>query len=161
MAGVSFFFFFKQKTAYEIMPSLVGSEMCIRDRYMGSGINAEYMGQIYHRGAPTMFDQPASGKNKPAVLVIAPSAANRQQICECLYQLPDIRTVATGDGKQALTIIQETWPSMVLLDDALQGIDGISLTRTIRTLEQSRDEGVRKLGIRHYKKEYGLSLIHI
>src|SRR5450759_2124889 len=28
-----FFFFFKQKTAYEIMPSLVGSEMCIRDRW--------------------------------------------------------------------------------------------------------------------------------
>ena len=27
-----FCFFFKQKTAYEIMPSLVGSEMCIRDR---------------------------------------------------------------------------------------------------------------------------------
>ena len=26
-------FFFKQKTAYEIMPSLVGSEMCIRDRW--------------------------------------------------------------------------------------------------------------------------------
>ena len=26
--------FFKQKTAYEIMPSLVGSEMCIRDREM-------------------------------------------------------------------------------------------------------------------------------
>src|SRR5665648_1175992 len=26
------FCFFKQKTAYEIMPSLVGSEMCIRDR---------------------------------------------------------------------------------------------------------------------------------
>src|SRR5450756_1085728 len=25
------FFFFKQKTAYDIMPSLVGSEMCIRD----------------------------------------------------------------------------------------------------------------------------------
>eukprot|EP00825_Cyclidium_porcatum_P030844 TRINITY_DN3260_c0_g1_i1.p3 TRINITY_DN3260_c0_g1~~TRINITY_DN3260_c0_g1_i1.p3 ORF type:complete len:114 (+),score=29.30 TRINITY_DN3260_c0_g1_i1:45-386(+) len=31
-AFVLFFFFFKQKTAYEIMPSLVGSEMCIRDR---------------------------------------------------------------------------------------------------------------------------------
>ena len=37
----SFFFllFFKQKTAYEIMPSLVGSEMCIRDRYCHSGPN--------------------------------------------------------------------------------------------------------------------------
>eukprot|EP01016_Furgasonia_blochmanni_P033076 TRINITY_DN342_c0_g1_i4.p1 TRINITY_DN342_c0_g1~~TRINITY_DN342_c0_g1_i4.p1 ORF type:complete len:192 (+),score=46.42 TRINITY_DN342_c0_g1_i4:3-578(+) len=33
---LDFFFFFKQKTAYEIMPSLVGSEMCIRDRYMGN-----------------------------------------------------------------------------------------------------------------------------
>ncbi len=27
-----FFFFFKQKTAYEMSASLVGSEMCIRDR---------------------------------------------------------------------------------------------------------------------------------
>src|SRR5450756_3203815 len=31
-----FFFFFKQKTAYEIMPSLVGSEMCIRDSSSGA-----------------------------------------------------------------------------------------------------------------------------
>eukprot|EP00658_Telonema_sp_P-2_P064663 TRINITY_DN5380_c0_g1_i6.p1 TRINITY_DN5380_c0_g1~~TRINITY_DN5380_c0_g1_i6.p1 ORF type:complete len:316 (-),score=80.41 TRINITY_DN5380_c0_g1_i6:168-1115(-) len=28
-----FFFFFKQKTAYEMLRSLVGSEMCIRDRW--------------------------------------------------------------------------------------------------------------------------------
>ncbi|CUX73874.1 hypothetical protein BN3589_03088 [Clostridium sp. C105KSO14] len=28
------FFFFKQKTAYEMLRSLVGSEMCIRDRAM-------------------------------------------------------------------------------------------------------------------------------
>eukprot|EP00658_Telonema_sp_P-2_P014333 TRINITY_DN1544_c0_g1_i1.p1 TRINITY_DN1544_c0_g1~~TRINITY_DN1544_c0_g1_i1.p1 ORF type:complete len:160 (+),score=65.87 TRINITY_DN1544_c0_g1_i1:118-597(+) len=30
-----FFFFFKQKTAYEMLRSLVGSEMCIRDRSTG------------------------------------------------------------------------------------------------------------------------------
>ena len=41
----SVLFFFKQKTAYEIMPSLVGSEMCIRDSqytmtfFFGSGKN--------------------------------------------------------------------------------------------------------------------------
>mgnify|MGYP007068954631 CR=1 FL=1 len=29
----SIFFFFKQKTAYEMLRSLVGSEMCIRDRH--------------------------------------------------------------------------------------------------------------------------------
>eukprot|EP00658_Telonema_sp_P-2_P051208 TRINITY_DN39251_c0_g2_i2.p2 TRINITY_DN39251_c0_g2~~TRINITY_DN39251_c0_g2_i2.p2 ORF type:complete len:114 (+),score=46.98 TRINITY_DN39251_c0_g2_i2:32-373(+) len=28
-----YFFFFKQKTAYEMLRSLVGSEMCIRDRF--------------------------------------------------------------------------------------------------------------------------------
>eukprot|EP00831_Metopus_contortus_P080365 TRINITY_DN8211_c0_g1_i2.p2 TRINITY_DN8211_c0_g1~~TRINITY_DN8211_c0_g1_i2.p2 ORF type:complete len:112 (-),score=19.23 TRINITY_DN8211_c0_g1_i2:107-442(-) len=30
-----FFFFFKQKTAYEMQRGLVGSEMCIRDRIQG------------------------------------------------------------------------------------------------------------------------------
>ncbi len=30
-----FVFFFKQKTAYEILIGLVGSEMCIRDRTTG------------------------------------------------------------------------------------------------------------------------------
>src|SRR5428012_25721 len=33
------FFFFKKKTAYEIMPSLVGSEMCIRDSQNGARRN--------------------------------------------------------------------------------------------------------------------------
>ena len=28
-------YFFKQKTAYEILSGLVGSEMCIRDRFKG------------------------------------------------------------------------------------------------------------------------------
>eukprot|EP00658_Telonema_sp_P-2_P035800 TRINITY_DN25982_c0_g1_i1.p1 TRINITY_DN25982_c0_g1~~TRINITY_DN25982_c0_g1_i1.p1 ORF type:complete len:328 (-),score=71.60 TRINITY_DN25982_c0_g1_i1:259-1242(-) len=32
--SILFFFFFKQKTAYEMLRSLVGSEMCIRDRYI-------------------------------------------------------------------------------------------------------------------------------
>ena len=31
------FFFFKQKTAYEMLRSLVGSEMCIRDSWYGRG----------------------------------------------------------------------------------------------------------------------------
>src|SRR5674536_357914 len=32
-----FFFFFKQKTAYEMLRSLVGSEMCIRDSDVAAG----------------------------------------------------------------------------------------------------------------------------
>ena len=39
---VLLFFFFKQKTAYEMLRSLVGSEMCIRDRpkFVQLGIQA-------------------------------------------------------------------------------------------------------------------------
>ena len=33
-------FFCKQKTAYEVLRSLVGSEMCIRDRFMNDRIDA-------------------------------------------------------------------------------------------------------------------------
>eukprot|EP00658_Telonema_sp_P-2_P083816 TRINITY_DN9174_c0_g1_i2.p1 TRINITY_DN9174_c0_g1~~TRINITY_DN9174_c0_g1_i2.p1 ORF type:complete len:115 (-),score=31.13 TRINITY_DN9174_c0_g1_i2:90-434(-) len=52
-----FFFFFKQKTAYEMLRSLVGSEMCIRDRYcesahMRGDIVCGMMGvdRLFHRG---------------------------------------------------------------------------------------------------------------
>ena len=38
------FFFFKQKTAYEMLRSLVGSEMCIRDRVIDAA--REVMGGI-------------------------------------------------------------------------------------------------------------------
>ncbi len=34
-SDVAFFFFFKQKTAYEMLRSLVGSEMCKRQDYPG------------------------------------------------------------------------------------------------------------------------------
>ena len=41
---IIYFFFFKQKTAYEMLRSLVGSEMCIRDSE-----SLEYTLQFYHR----------------------------------------------------------------------------------------------------------------
>ncbi len=40
---VLLFFFFKQKTAYEMSASLVGSEMCIRDRTTGVSTLWEYI----------------------------------------------------------------------------------------------------------------------
>eukprot|EP00831_Metopus_contortus_P040111 TRINITY_DN31416_c0_g1_i3.p1 TRINITY_DN31416_c0_g1~~TRINITY_DN31416_c0_g1_i3.p1 ORF type:complete len:275 (-),score=40.45 TRINITY_DN31416_c0_g1_i3:40-864(-) len=43
---VFFFFFFKQKTAYEMQRGLVGSEMCIRDR---TCIVQRYVNDIYER----------------------------------------------------------------------------------------------------------------
>lgn len=79
-------------------------------------------------------------RTTPRILVVDPSASNRALICECLRQLPDVQTVATGDGEHALHLFRETMPSLVLLDTTLQGTDGIALTRQIRAWEQSRNE---------------------
>eukprot|EP00658_Telonema_sp_P-2_P064106 TRINITY_DN52990_c0_g1_i1.p3 TRINITY_DN52990_c0_g1~~TRINITY_DN52990_c0_g1_i1.p3 ORF type:complete len:101 (-),score=41.32 TRINITY_DN52990_c0_g1_i1:67-369(-) len=46
------FFFFKQKTAYEMLRSLVGSEMCIRDsREIVEAVSRAGLGDGYQCGA--------------------------------------------------------------------------------------------------------------
>jgi len=71
------------------------------------------------------------------VLVIDPSPTDRAQICDCLKQLPDVRVIAAGEAGEALEVIRSTSPNMILLDSTQKDIDGISLTRAIRHLEQS------------------------
>src|SRR5660398_23134 len=82
-----FFFFFKQKTAYEIRLSLVGSEMCIRDRCRGRGRPAPRPNQpgAGHSGghgpSPPCVGWPGSsvrrgpgrrGSRRPSVLLLLP-----------------------------------------------------------------------------------------
>src|SRR5450756_2231566 len=59
-ATVPQFFFVKQKTAYEIMPRLVGSEMCIRDRHeVASAFGVQDQLRIHARTAgenKTLYD---------------------------------------------------------------------------------------------------------
>ena len=53
------FFFFKQKTAYEMLRSLVGSEMCIRDSYKIAAEVVEEWGKplAFHGGEMWSFTQ--------------------------------------------------------------------------------------------------------
>ena len=52
------FFFFKQKTAYEMLRILVGSEMCIRDRCISFALsNKQY---VRSTGAPAGISAPVS-----------------------------------------------------------------------------------------------------
>jgi diguanylate cyclase (GGDEF)-like protein len=95
---------------------------------------------LTHQGYPTMSAQAAPERGKPTVLVIDPSASNRALISECLRQLPDVQTMATGDGELALQMFRETWPRLVLLDTTLQDTNGIELTQKIRAWEQSSNE---------------------
>ena len=50
---IRFKFFFKQKTAYEILSGLVGSEMCIRDRYKGANLPKHHVIDLYQNQLAT------------------------------------------------------------------------------------------------------------
>lgn len=92
---------------------------------------------------PSLSDMPDTllrDHQEPTVLVVDPSPENRTLICECLSQLPNIRTIATGDSEQAMRIFRESRPSLVLLDTTLAGTNGIALTRKIRDWEQGNNE---------------------
>eukprot|EP01015_Nassula_variabilis_P033681 TRINITY_DN813_c0_g1_i3.p2 TRINITY_DN813_c0_g1~~TRINITY_DN813_c0_g1_i3.p2 ORF type:complete len:102 (-),score=39.81 TRINITY_DN813_c0_g1_i3:107-412(-) len=49
-----YFFFFKQKTAYEISACLVGSEMCIRDSYWIVDLDEDYQWAIVGEQSRTL-----------------------------------------------------------------------------------------------------------
>ena len=53
---VNVFFFFKQKTAYEMLRSLVGSEMCIRDSELQGGVPGGVDGAGHHPGVKIVGD---------------------------------------------------------------------------------------------------------
>ena len=62
-----YFFFFKQKTAYEMLRSLVGSEMCIRDSYTSGTASVARAGRI--------SEHPAAGQRHAAAI------ADHEVIC--------------------------------------------------------------------------------
>eukprot|EP00658_Telonema_sp_P-2_P034655 TRINITY_DN25289_c0_g1_i1.p1 TRINITY_DN25289_c0_g1~~TRINITY_DN25289_c0_g1_i1.p1 ORF type:complete len:123 (-),score=27.81 TRINITY_DN25289_c0_g1_i1:75-443(-) len=55
------FFFFKQKTAYEMLRSLVGSEMCIRDRIIATSGNGGDGCISFDRSANKRVGKPNGG----------------------------------------------------------------------------------------------------
>src|SRR5665648_1252003 len=79
------FFFFKQKTAYEIMPSLVGSEMCIRDRssYCRSFVT-QYQNNDFINGKCLIEAYP----NNFFVVQNPPRAPLERDELDDVYQLP-------------------------------------------------------------------------
>src|SRR5450756_1153181 len=67
-----FFFFFKQKTAYEIMPSLVGSEMCIRDSVWTGSVTVTGAGS-----GVTLFTTGSAMSGTSSIFTVNPGALNR------------------------------------------------------------------------------------
>eukprot|EP00658_Telonema_sp_P-2_P038263 TRINITY_DN27487_c0_g2_i1.p1 TRINITY_DN27487_c0_g2~~TRINITY_DN27487_c0_g2_i1.p1 ORF type:complete len:603 (-),score=154.09 TRINITY_DN27487_c0_g2_i1:289-2097(-) len=77
-----FFFFFKQKTAYEMLRSLVGSEMCIRDRVYASNqklvidvetivVEQKHLVQALHKVQPAAHRMQTNSIGRPLPLQTA------------------------------------------------------------------------------------------
>src|SRR5450756_2055573 len=124
--GEGTFFLFKQKTAYEIMPSLVGSEMCIRDS--PHTVHAD-------RGT-SMTSKPVSAllvdlgvtrsHSRPRVSNDCPLLRSAVQDDEVPLRLPPILRHRPG---RANVSVKDSSPSTTTFI-AIPGSDGIPLLRS-------------------------------
>jgi DNA-binding NarL/FixJ family response regulator len=70
------------------------------------------------------------------VLVVDRSPLLREAIRRCLSELPAVEVVAvSGDAAQALALVTELRPDVVLMDSSMSGLDGIEATRLLKCRE--------------------------
>jgi chemosensory pili system protein ChpA (sensor histidine kinase/response regulator) len=120
-------------------------------------------------GLPTMGDSASAAlamavNQLPLVLVVDDSITVRR-VTQRLLRREGYRVVSAADGLQALELLQEERPAVVLSDIEMPRMDGFDLARNIRADEKLRDipiimitsriaekhrEHARELGVNHY-----------
>jgi DNA-binding NarL/FixJ family response regulator len=67
------------------------------------------------------------------VLIADRSPLLREAIRRCLSELPSVEVVGvTGDAGEALLLVTERRPDVVLIDSAMPGLDGLEATRLLK-----------------------------
>ena len=70
------------------------------------------------------------------VLIADASAEFRRLLCDAVSAEPDLELVGdTGDGNEALRLIREELPDLVVMDLILSGMDGLEVLRALHGLE--------------------------
>jgi CheY-like chemotaxis protein len=69
---------------------------------------------------------------KEWTVLIVEDEYDSMELVQGIFDHYDIQYLAAGDGEQALEILEDTIPTLVIVDLALPGIDGWNLLRTIR-----------------------------
>lgn len=75
---------------------------------------------------------------KTRVMIVEEQASVRQMLGVLLPQAGPYEVAATaGDGLEALRLLQQTCPSLIILDLSLPGLSGVGLLRHLREKERS------------------------
>lgn len=75
------------------------------------------------------------------ILVVDDNATNLKLAAEVL-EVDGCEVLRAGDAEQALALLQRTSPDLILMDIALPGIDGLELTRRLKSDPQLRSTPV-------------------
>lgn len=73
-------------------------------------------------------------KETISVLVADDNAEYAEELADYINTMDDMRTVATaGDGEEAVKLIRETKPDVLILDMVMPKLDGLGVLRRLRT----------------------------
>ena len=75
-------------------------------------------------------------KNKKAVLIVDDHPIMREGISQLINNQSDLFVIAEAEsGPEALTILSELSPDLAVIDISLKGMNGLELTKEIKSYE--------------------------
>ena len=69
--------------------------------------------------------------SQPTILVVDDNSTNLKLVSDVLG-FEDYNILQAADAEEAQTVIQKTVPDLILMDIALPGMDGLTLTRKLK-----------------------------
>ena len=70
--------------------------------------------------------------NSPVVLIVEDHDDTREML-QLLLQVFGCRVIPAHDGEEAMSLVEKTFPDLILLDMRMPHLDGLSLARMIRS----------------------------
>ena len=77
------------------------------------------------------------GNSKHSVLIVDDQRVNIMEISKALR--PDFKVYATGNGKDALAVVEEQQPDVILLDVQMEDMTGYDIITALKSSKKTKD----------------------
>jgi CheY-like chemotaxis protein len=88
--------------------------------------------------APDTAMETPSSTLKPAIILVVDDNPTNLKLVSDLLEFEGHQIIKAMDAEQAQEILQHSLPELILMDIALPGMDGLSLTRKLKADERTR-----------------------